>query len=253
MATIHLSHDGELYEVHYPPFAQDYWEMSLSATEFRTLLDGLWEARDYAQLQRLCDLFAWGGRSIRLDDGVIARLREDADSAPRVTVRRCFRPRIVASVIESPVDLIDLSEVPIPEDVAETPLSHFFECLFKDQDGAPIHGLQCRVEPPGRDPFIASTNELGLIRFDDLPSPGEYQVTPLPGAGKKGGRPSDDAEDWFECTLVGSQGEALADQACEVVTPDGIAHPCTSDADGLIRLEGLGVTGDCELRFLEAI
>jgi len=255
--SFELIHAGEVYEVRYPPSmepgldAQSGTSGPLSSTEVDALIVELWAAREYAQLWQLCDLLPLHDSQLGLDFTAITALRARCLESPCISVHQTTHRRPTSDATRDTI--VDLADLVVPEPVQDDPV-HFFECLIKDQHGEPTEGMTSLVEPPNRDSFIRATNEYGLIRFDDLDKPGEYRVTPLPGAGSKGGRPRPmDAEDWFECALVGSSGEALPDQACEVITPDGVAHACKSDSDGLIRIDGLGSIGDCELRFLEAV
>ncbi|MBL4683183.1 MAG: hypothetical protein JKY37_01225 [Nannocystaceae bacterium] len=248
MRTIELRYGGEVYEVR-PSGFESPSDAALSAREVDALLTELWNAREYAQLWALCE-FLPSRAPQGLDPAVFVKLRDDSRTFPRLCVHRARTHPIADPTCGHILDLRDLI---VPDDPAPRSEVHFFECLIKDQDGDPIGGFKCRVEPPDGDAFVRPTNTDGLIRFDDLPSAAEYRITPLPGgATNGGGTQPGDADDWFECALVGSDGEALIDQPCEVITADGVAHPCKSDGDGVIRIEGLGFEGDCELRFLEA-
>ncbi len=143
-------------------------------------------------------MFAWNSPTLAFDIAAIDRLREQCRTAIDLWVLTEPLSRPMLTSTDAPVDLTDLigDNVP-PVPVPPRPPSHFFECLIKDQDSAPIVGLRCLVEGPHADPVVVPTDQHGLIRFDDLPGPGDYQR--------------------------------------------------------MIRLEGLGITGDCELRFLEAV
>ncbi|MEM7156326.1 MAG: hypothetical protein AAF799_25960 [Myxococcota bacterium] len=263
MTTIELSHDGNLYEARTPPHPESAWVPALSAREQRALVDELWRARDHRQLERLCSLFAWGSRLRSVDSRIIERLLDGCGACSRISIHRRPRSRVsFTPIIEDAVDLRDLTagDPATPLRAAETPAPtlHFFECRLEDEDGNPIAGQRCLVEPPDAPPFVTRTDDDGLIRYDELPRGGEYRITPLthqpalsPSADVA--PPLEATDDWFECVLLDPDREPVANQACEVVAPDGSVHECQSDDRGVVRLEGLGATGDCELRLVSGL
>lgn len=244
MRTVELRLNGEVFEV-----SLDEHEV-LSLSEIESLLTEMWQSGQHRELLRLCRMFSWGAAVETVEEHHLERLREGLAQTHGLIVRRRLRPRIQVDYdFDAPVDLTTLSDEPMLE---LEPTVHYFECLVSDQEGDPIPGLECEVEGPGMDPTIMRTDEFGFIRLDDLPAAGMYRVTPLgKGSGGGGGKPPA-AEDWFECKLIDATGEPIVECPCEVVTPEGIVHACESDSEGIVRLEALGVTGECELRLLEA-
>lgn len=261
MSTIELSHDGHFYEVFHPPLPESPWVPTLSSREQRALVDELWRARDYRQLERLCGLFAWGSSIRGIDSQTIERLLDDCATFPRISVHRRPRPRAeFTPIVEDAVDLRALSgDEPaeaLKEVEATAPALHFFECRIQDEQGAPIAGQRCLVEPPDAAPFVTRTDDRGVIHYDGLPRFGHYRVTPLvnepvlsPAAPAEPGT----SDDWFECVLLDPDREPVANQACEVTAPDGSIHRCHSDERGVVRLEALGTTGSCELRLVSGL
>lgn len=244
MRIVELRLNGEVFEV-----SLDDHEV-LNFSEIESLLTEMWQSGQHRDLMRLCRMFPWGNAVETVEEHHIERLRQGLTETHGLIVRRRARPRIQVNYhFDVPVDLATLSDEP---EVEPEPTVHYFECLVSDQEGEPIPGLECEVEGPGMDLTIMRTDEFGFIRLDDLPAAGMYCVTPL-GRGSGGGggkRPA--AEDWFECKLIDASGEPIVEWPCELVTPDGIVHACESDSEGIVRLEALGVTGECELRLLEA-
>ena len=45
--------------------------------------------------------------------------------------------------------------------------------------------------------------------------------------------------DWIEVALVGDDGEPVPDELCVITDPEGVEHVRKTDANGLIRADGI--------------
>ncbi len=55
---------------------------------------------------------------------------------------------------------------------------------------------------------------------------------------------------WIEIELVGEDDKGVADQAYQIVAPDGKEYTGRTDAHGLARVEGIP-GGSCKVSFIE--
>ena len=60
----------------------------------------------------------------------------------------------------------------------------------------------------------------------------------------------EDENHWIEIRLVGEDGEGIGNTRCIVTAPDGKEHRVKTDANGVIRLEGIPV-GKCQVSFVD--
>jgi hypothetical protein len=56
--------------------------------------------------------------------------------------------------------------------------------------------------------------------------------------------------EWIEIQLVGEDGSGVRNEKCTIIAPDGKEHRGKTDANGMLRVEGIP-EGECKVSFVD--
>lgn len=133
----------------------------------------------------------------------------------------------------APVDLADLAGEVV--DISD----HFIEVEILDSEGEPVAGFEVEIELPEGAVRICRTNLFGCARVEGIPKAGTCKVM-LPELDPDdvpdGPRPP---RSWLEFDVVDENGMPYTDLELSVECPDGEVRQVKTDAQGMVRLEGI--------------
>ncbi|GGX39243.1 contractile injection system protein, VgrG/Pvc8 family [Saccharospirillum salsuginis] len=95
--------------------------------------------------------------------------------------------------------------------------------------------------------------EAEALNVDELPETTVLELQPVEVEGDEAAQyEAPKSTYWFELQLVDDIGNPVADEPYWIKAPDGVIHEGQTDQEGKAKIEGIGCSGQCEVRFPES-